>query len=163
MTHFSVIFYGHIKIMMYFSRAIFAVLLCILLSNKLWAADKVELTFHADNIMQSGRISDGAVFGRGMITYNGNHTGFRLWGDNLTSNGRPGSYILKGVNNDLNILRLRIESSGVPFSSQSENKIDVLTNDDTINFYFVSDGDQYIATDRYVLEINGVVLLSDLR
>ncbi|MFT2798858.1 AfaD family invasin [Serratia sp. N21D137] len=117
-----------------------------------------ELNLQMDSGKIAGFIPGNTKIGKGNIASNEEHIGFQVWSDASRIDTRPNSYIIKGKGENTNNLRVRIENeSWVPFN-KDQGGIITKTKENNSNFYIITDGDQYIISDSYTLELKGKLL-----
>ncbi|MEL5280740.1 hypothetical protein PTR01_20820 [Serratia bockelmannii] len=106
----------------------------------------------------SGKLHDGQVITQIRIATQDAHIGFKLWSDGTTSGSEPNRYIVTGVQNGRNTLRVRIEKEGGRPDSINGKGLIVDTGDDVASFNIVSDGDQTVVSDDYQFEVKAAAI-----
>ncbi|HDG9776723.1 TPA: hypothetical protein PGG59_005183 [Raoultella planticola] len=125
-----------------------------------YAADMLAIQINMQGSVQAGHATDGQRLGQGVIVFHDAHKGFRVWSDGLRYSDLSGRYVLVGSNNPDHRLRVRMEGE----DWQPDNKtggILLYSGDDIGHFYISVDGEQFVAADRYSLQVNGAAILLD--
>lgn len=123
------------------------------------AADGPQVDFQSTVSLTAGRYHDGLILGKGRVTYNGPHTGFRVWIDAIKSRAQPNSYILEGQQNAQNKLHVRLEQPGWQPDDMEMNGIAIQTGEYSVLFQVVADGEQNLAAEKWQVNVKGVALL----
>lgn len=109
----------------------------------------------------SGKLNDGQVITQVRVATQEAHMGFQLWSDGVRSGNEPNRYVVAGVQNGRNTLRVRIEKESGRLDGISGKGLIVDTGDDVAYFNIVSDGEQAVVVDNYQLEVRAAVIGSN--
>ncbi|TBL64164.1 AfaD family invasin [Hafnia paralvei] len=104
----------------------------------------------------SSTVHGGERIGSGQITYRGEHVGFQVWLDGMTSGGAPERYVMKGRNNPGHELRVLIGQDGWIPDSKDGRGIIKQTGEPQASFDIIVDGEQVIEADEYSMTVYGV-------
>lgn len=107
-------------------------------------------------MLRAGEINDGVRITQGHIFTQSNHAGFRVWSNALKSGSQTNHYTLYGMNNRDNQIRVKLEGEGA--HSETENGIQIETENTSASFNLVIDGRQQVIPDRYVMQVSGATL-----
>ncbi|MGU3489643.1 AfaD family invasin [Enterobacter bugandensis] len=118
-----------------------------------------ELNIQMVKGQPAGIVTDGAQLGIARLMYGEPHQGFHLWSDN--SEGRVGRFLLEGVKNKRNKLRVRLEKEGGPSVTDTAKGIIIRTQDRSVILNIVADGNQHVPADEYLLNITVASLLTN--
>lgn len=131
---------------------VMAVLVLTALSAR--ADDKPELTLSGRSHLGS-QVREGDLIANGKITYQGRHSGFKVWLEARKSGEAPDHYIVTGTHDGEHELRVVIGRDGWRPDDKAGNGIIILTGEPQAEFDVVSDRDQTVAADEYRIMVNG--------
>ncbi|MGQ8704271.1 AfaD family invasin [Serratia marcescens] len=106
----------------------------------------------------SGKLHDGQVMAQIRIATQEAHVGFQVWSDGVKSGSEPNRYIVTGIQNASNTLRVRIEKEDARPDSINGKGLIVDTGDSVASFNIVSDGEQTIVADNYQFEVKAATI-----
>ncbi|MBI0676607.1 hypothetical protein HCH73_06060 [Citrobacter koseri] len=120
---------------------------------KAQAADGIRLTVVDGGGLRSGEVKDGTRIARGVVSSREKHSGFHVWSDAQASGNKPERYVLTGLQDGGNHLRVRLESNSWSPDTVDGKGIKKGTDEDGASFDIVVDGDQRAASDRYRFDL----------
>lgn len=139
-------------------QRLIAVVFTTVLSNPMWATVPT-LDYQMAIGLQSGYLSDGNVIGKGWVSYSGAHLGFRVWSEATKSGTQPNRYLLSGLHQPKNQLRVRLEQDGWQADESEGLGIITHTGDERREFRIVVDGKQSVSADMWTLPLQASALL----
>ncbi|AZV03699.1 hypothetical protein ELK40_00560 (plasmid) [Enterobacter sp. N18-03635] len=123
------------------------------------SADIPHIDFRPEATRTAGPVADGSLLGRGRVTWNGPHEGFRLWleggqdaGDYRLALTSPGGTGLP--------LRVRIETDEPATAEDAGRGLRILSSQNSVNFRIVTDGHQEASPGMWRLLIGASTVLS---
>lgn len=123
------------------------------------ADDAPRLLLQMKRGLLADTVKDGMRLGKVTLVSHETHTGFRLWADAQTVSPQAGHYVLSGKQNGAHQLRIRLVPQNLAVADKPGSAETVLnTADDRIAFEVLTDGDQTVAADSYVLNVSGALL-----
>lgn len=134
---------------------------CLLNVPAAQAADALRLKMSSGEVLRVGDVNDGTRITQGHIVTGENHAGFQVRSDARKSGSQPNIYILTGIQNSANTLRVRIEGTEWHPDNTGGQGIVLNTCDNIATFDVVTDGGQRLVADRYRLEVQGATIADD--
>ncbi|WP_158234021.1 MULTISPECIES: AfaD family invasin [unclassified Erwinia] len=101
----------------------------------------------------AGQFRDGDIITQVRIASQDAHSGFQFWSEAMKSGSAPNRYVVTGVQNGRNTLRVRIEKEGGQPDSTSGKGLIMRTGDEVASFNVVSDGEQTVTADSYLFDV----------
>lgn len=116
-----------------------------------------QLYFRMPNTVLAGNLKDGAQLGQGRIVSEEIHSGFELMFH--TPSGRDPSHLrLNGKQKNNSKLNVRVVTESNTPVSFTGNRLHFLTENKSITFQILLDGDQNVVSDNYSLTMSAAVI-----
>lgn len=124
------------------------------------ASESPRIDFFSKHSLTSGQIADGTLLGSGRVVWNGPHDGFVLWLEGASS--QPEGQVVRLIHSSISnrSILVRIESDLPAIKEESGLGLRVITNENSVNFRILANGDQKIYPGVWNFTIGAALIIN---